>query len=90
MWIMDKLTRNVQAACMLVPTKLEWHARSGVVMMRLKRDACSDVQPGQYLFINIPTLSLNEWRVIERRFHLGSLPYRGKWCLFLSYNPSHP
>jgi hypothetical protein len=61
MWFVDKLTRNVQAACMLVPTKLEWHARSGVVMLRLKRDACPDVKAGQYLFLNIPQLSLNEW-----------------------------
>lgn len=61
MWLSDKLVRSVQAACMLVPSKLEWHARSGVVMLRLKRDACVDVQPGQYFNINIPSISLNEW-----------------------------
>lgn len=59
----DKLARSTAAAEVCVPEALQWHGRNEATMLRLARSghACSDYHPGQFFFINVPSISLNEW-----------------------------
>jgi predicted ferric reductase len=40
---------------------MEWHARTGTTMIKLHRSSFLNYEPGQFFFVNIPRVSLNEW-----------------------------
>jgi ferredoxin-NADP reductase len=66
-----------------VPDALEWQTRSGSTMLRLPRPEV--YEPGQYFFINIPAISLNEWHPFTASavlddsliFYIKAMPRRG-------------
>eukprot|EP00048_Salpingoeca_helianthica_P012116 m.174893 g.174893 ORF g.174893 m.174893 type:complete len:910 (+) comp15329_c1_seq4:2068-4797(+) len=61
LWFVDKISRGVRAAYLCLPKKVEWVARNNMVRIKLGPDSYKHYQPGQYFFINIPQLSINEW-----------------------------
>ncbi len=63
MWLCDKWARGVAAARVVTPSIVEWHDRNETVLIKLSfADLGGAVyHPGQYFFINIPGVSLNEW-----------------------------
>ena len=61
LYLADKLSRGIKSACLLVPEQIEWHAQNGITMLRMSLDCAPTVNPGQYFFVNIPQLALNEW-----------------------------
>lgn len=61
LWLCDKWVRGVAASRCFVPTELSWHERNRTTMIKLSSDSLPGYKPGQYFFINIPCISLNEW-----------------------------
>lgn len=61
LWLCDKWVRGIATSRLFVPTELSWHERNRTTMIKLSSDSLPDYKPGQYFFINIPCLSLNEW-----------------------------
>jgi predicted ferric reductase len=61
LWLCDKLGRGIQAAHLFAPEEIEWNPRNGLVCMKISKFNYKCYQPGQYYFINIPQISLNEW-----------------------------
>ncbi len=61
LYLTDKLSRGLKSAVLLVPEQIEWHAQNGITMLRMDLACSPNVSPGQYFFINIPQLELNEW-----------------------------
>ena len=61
LWYVDKLSRGVRAALLCAPAEVEWVPRNSMVRLKLGRDSYKFYEPGQYFFVNIPQLSINEW-----------------------------
>ena len=63
LWLCDKWSRGVAASRIYVPQEIHWHARNETTLLKLSKDsiACLSYEPGQYFFVNIPEISLNEW-----------------------------
>ena len=75
LWLCDRLSRGIQSSCLLIPTDVQHHTRSGIVVLKMPRAASPACQPGQYFFVNIPQLSLNEWWVCICSIHIYIYAY---------------
>ena len=51
----------MEAAQLYAAEAVEWHDRNSVAMIRLARHALPTYEPGQFFFLNVPEISLNEW-----------------------------
>lgn len=61
-WLCDKWSRSISGSRLHVPAEMEWHARNESTMLKLTHESVGkNYEPGQYFFINIPAISLNEW-----------------------------
>ena len=61
LWLCDKLSRGIQAARLIVPSSMEWNERNSVLILKLPRSTFASYRPGQYFFVNIPEITMNEW-----------------------------
>ena len=59
----DKWSRSIAASRMYIPQKIEWHERNETTLLKLSNESINHLsyEPGQYFFVNIPEISLNEW-----------------------------
>ena len=61
LWLCDKYSRGVAGTRHYAPENMEWHSRNGATMLKLMNKNFESYKPGQYFFVNIPAISLNEW-----------------------------
>eukprot|EP00048_Salpingoeca_helianthica_P012115 m.174866 g.174866 ORF g.174866 m.174866 type:complete len:905 (+) comp15329_c1_seq1:85-2799(+) len=61
LWFVDKVSRGVRAARLCAPMAMGWVPRNGMVRIKLGPESYKSYKPGQYFFLNIPQLSINEW-----------------------------
>ena len=62
MWLCDKWSRGVAAARVYIPDALEWHFPNETTLIKVSYESLDhSYEPGQYFFVNIPDISLNEW-----------------------------
>jgi hypothetical protein len=61
LWLAEKLHRSLQMSSFHTPQRVEWHPSSSAVFVKLAPTPELAHQPGQYFFVNIPSLSLTEW-----------------------------
>ena len=59
----DKWSRGIAASRLYTPELVEWHSRNETTLLKLSHSSISHLryEPGQYFFLNIPDISLNEW-----------------------------
>lgn len=61
LWMCDKICRGVEASRLYTPSAVHWNERTAVVRLDLSRADLPNYHPGQFFFVNIPEISLNEW-----------------------------
>ena len=61
LWLVDKMSRGIQSARMHVPSHMEWNPQFNLIMLKLPRAHFKTYRPGQYFFVNIPEITMNEW-----------------------------
>ena len=61
LWLVDKYTRSIASARTYRPDAVEYYGRSGSTMVKLTHSDFGNYRPGQFYFVNIPEISINEW-----------------------------
>jgi hypothetical protein len=55
------MSRGIQSARMYVPSYMEWNPHFGLMVLKLPRSNFKKYEAGQYFFVNIPEITMNEW-----------------------------
>lgn len=61
LWLCDKWARGVATTRCFEPTEFTWLESNNTTLIKLSSDSLPDYKAGQYFFINIPCISLNQW-----------------------------